>query len=1021
MAKATFLQKVLNRPSQTYYDHPTDKHYHSAKQQFARAAKEAKELNTNPARLHQPSTFVHGFVIHSLSPPPDSAHSPSLPSSLAGISASATTDDLVHIPPSPAESDDSILDAFYTPPSSPPTSMHLDARLLSAILPLDKLKHHKRPLSAVHALPSPAADAVIPTPSPSPSPPASSTEDARSLLSTGHPSDSTHSSSSEHAHSKLASTPSPLSSPPSDTPQAYSSPIHIHDHPSAPLVSVASEPILTSTATSEADDLSSIFSHDALSQSTQPTSVSSAPSSPKRAKRASASPSVDSTPTPATYTDEDWAKDVRWLVPPDSAAPDKKSRRFSAQPPIPEYVDLPLRPVERPSRRAKTMRAPRVRNDRMCALWEEEEPGEPSHSPERRLSRNNSIASNSTARSPLGRSSSRSQRRTATVDDGPIRPAPSPSSLSSQDDNSSGATASTATSGVIGGLGTGYTSLTLPRAGYKPADPWKTIGSGRIDLAKDGRAQVTMTSVEIVRGVAGGGLRGLLTRRASTARRGEKDRAGGDSKTNLAAELALTSHRSPPSYVPNSHVLVQVYAVALEGLDLRLAKEEGAGFVPGRAVVGRVVEAGVEVSGEEGKRGEWVVGLADVKKCGALAEFILLDRHRVHRVPQPTNSTQTLFSSRSSSPAPFMPVATLPRSRRSSASSSRSLGVPRGPSSAELALLPLGVATYRALRTWAPPPPTVLPTPPPILGYDEFPLAVSRKLLAAAAQVQGSPLSLSRSSTPSTPYVSSPLASHAHSTSSLQSTPQSQLESIKEEPPSALVLQGQSGAGAMGVLLLRALHPHVRVLAHVEPTALGLSPDAVHILPLQGWGALTDEIELDTRGADLLARLRQWGVDTACIGHAPAALEMLDCSVDFILDTVGGNAVWTAAARLLSRDRDRVRGESVFTTLVGDTARAVPGAQDHWRAARGAPRTKTGKRKVRWVWVPCSTDVDFEGLDVREGIGAVMKALGVGEAKGAWKELAEVVGEAEVFERAPELFGRRLEDGGCAVVKVAAT
>lgn len=89
-----------------------------------------------------------------------------------------------------------------------------------------------------------------------------------------------------------------------------------------------------------------------------------------------------------------------------------------------------------------------------------------------------------------------------------------------------------------------------------------------------------------------------------------------------ASALALTSHLSPPSYCPESHVLIQVYAVALEGLDAQIVAEKVAdgaegratGFVPGRGVVGRVVECGWEVRGEVAKKGEWVVGLLDVRK-----------------------------------------------------------------------------------------------------------------------------------------------------------------------------------------------------------------------------------------------------------------------------------------------------------------------------------------------------------------------------------------------------------------------
>jgi hypothetical protein len=39
------------------------------------------------------------------------------------------------------------------------------------------------------------------------------------------------------------------------------------------------------------------------------------------------------------------------------------------------------------------------------------------------------------------------------------------------------------------------------------------------------------------------------------------------------------------------------------------------GFIPGRSFVGRIMECGWDVKdGEAGKRGEWVVGLVDLRK-----------------------------------------------------------------------------------------------------------------------------------------------------------------------------------------------------------------------------------------------------------------------------------------------------------------------------------------------------------------------------------------------------------------------
>jgi NADPH:quinone reductase-like Zn-dependent oxidoreductase len=125
-----------------------------------------------------------------------------------------------------------------------------------------------------------------------------------------------------------------------------------------------------------------------------------------------------------------------------------------------------------------------------------------------------------------------------------------------------------------------------------------------------------MVSIEVVRGAASSFLSSGFRKRNSASPPHRKD--------DLAGAIALSSHRPPPSFVPNSDVLVQVHAVGLEGLDRqiltdRLAASDAGGkgatsFVPGRGILGRVVECGSEVSSDTLKRGEWVIGLLDVKK-----------------------------------------------------------------------------------------------------------------------------------------------------------------------------------------------------------------------------------------------------------------------------------------------------------------------------------------------------------------------------------------------------------------------
>ncbi|KAF8339100.1 uncharacterized protein EI90DRAFT_2457861 [Cantharellus anzutake] len=117
-------------------------------------------------------------------------------------------------------------------------------------------------------------------------------------------------------------------------------------------------------------------------------------------------------------------------------------------------------------------------------------------------------------------------------------------------------------------------------------------------------------------------------------------------KMDSPSPLAFSVHTPPPNKLTSGQVLVQVFMVGLDWLDALVVKEkvegsgggdvgggrgEGCGFVPGRSFVGRTVEVGFEVRNV--CKGDWVFGLLDLGKCGALAEFIIVDRRRVHRAP----------------------------------------------------------------------------------------------------------------------------------------------------------------------------------------------------------------------------------------------------------------------------------------------------------------------------------------------------------------------------------------------------
>ena len=175
---------------------------------------------------------------------------------------------------------------------------------------------------------------------------------------------------------------------------------------------------------------------------------------------------------------------------------------------------------------------------------------------------------------------------------------------------------SLSTPGELPSKGTqGYNSLVLPRAPLPHSGSIRsasTSGSGsrkwfgivgkegKIDLTRSGVAQTTMASVEVIRGLGrrqgqnklGGKLMGMLRRSTSGGTAGRPPRpieglgkpVDDDAKENLPTKgkapttaagvestvLGFTSYRKPPGYVPSSSVLVQVWAVGVDGVDGRL-------------------------------------------------------------------------------------------------------------------------------------------------------------------------------------------------------------------------------------------------------------------------------------------------------------------------------------------------------------------------------------------------------------------------------------------------------------------
>ncbi|KAJ7638417.1 hypothetical protein FB45DRAFT_401592 [Roridomyces roridus] len=565
-----------------------------------------------------------------------------------------------------------------------------------------------------------------------------------------------------------------------------------------------------------------------------------------------------------------------------------------------------------------------------------------------------------------------------------------------------------------------YTSLVIPQAPIPPSLPTRSLSlskrirtslrSESVDLTRSRLPQSTMASVEVVGGLAAG------------------------SQSNQPPRLGFTHYRAPPTGVPKAGVLVQVWAVGLDSIDLRLlgsptvtrttadltrsraqsfgrfvgrtlsrrtASDAGSisdtesvnvaqvGFIPGRSFVGRILDCGWDLREEVARRGEWVVGLLDIRKSGALAEFITVDRHRIHRVPHPTAipslplRTPTPLSSASDSPAPSVSFRTdsPPSSRPSSRQQHRRVkSAPppeRGLTLEELALLPLGLPAYRAVRT--------------LVGVTE---SFAKEVCDPWGQ-QDMPLERTMSE-----------------------------KVLRGGRRRALVLQGHAGTGALVARML--VSNGWRVCIHAPGS---LSHEA----------AEEETAEDKAHMAAVQARVRAWGVEEVVfddgggpgesgdggVGATARAVERLiedGDSFDAVVDTVGGRAVWEAGERLLVGNGT---GRKQFTTTVGDwPGRPIPSAKDNFRAGlralRGsqAEKGKKGKKsEVGYAWVSGAQDVDWEGQDVRDSLAALLSL-----AREGVRPLVETEPSTLPFERATEVFtprDRSVLCGGNVVVRVA--
>ncbi|KIK65786.1 hypothetical protein GYMLUDRAFT_39314 [Collybiopsis luxurians FD-317 M1] len=1035
MAKPTMLQTLLGRPSQSYA-FPQDKNYYSTKPHMLRVASEVKaqgkseaqEMPSVPLQPSSPTTTVMG-------------KNPLFCHTEAHENSSHVIDS--HLPFNQDDQDSSEEDVFYTPNSTPRSSM------ASSIKRLDSPPRSPQPSQVSIATRTPLT----------------SRSTAASI-----------SSNSLDGHS---------------------------------IFSLDSNPISDSTLITTPN--SSETGHDSLTKSS---------------RRSSGRVDQMKPPPSMTYTDEDWAKDVRWLVPPPTSKSKKKSKSsvttsyYIAQLPpkiIPQPPPPPNpRPRIRPKRRAKSSHSanPSLMTN-MAALMEEDEEKESHRLSQGSLDRARSASTPSTAssntrsrtsnslkrqhnaaaKSPLGRRKSRSLEdiqyaaRAHIPETGSV---PGGSTLSSN----------TSYIPSIPSSGTpGFTSLTLPRA-PQPAfapNPTKRVSvaggaDGKIDLTQSGIAQTTMATVEVTRGFVGNSKGGVFAMFNRARSRSVKERPSGFSrKAGADAGLSFTSYRRPPDYIPAGGVLVQVWAVGVDGVDARLAGvvhsrarsahggrsasedagighvqhrpsmgkpglfrsvsvrskhksedspsgkgssatriEPDMGYIPGRSFVGRVLECGWDVKEEVVRKGEWVVGLLDVKKCGALQEFIVADKRRVYRIPHPAIPSVSALSDTESdalsspSRSPSQPNIMSRPSRPPNLNLNPPLTID------EYALLPLcGVFAYRAVRT---------------LAY-----AFGKPTTGGITGTGGGAVD---------PASGRYINEHGE-------------EGHRRR---ALVLRGHDGVGAMAVQMLVKRGWRVCVHASLMDPELeeGSREERVYMEGVERrvrrWGA--EEVVFDDGGGgDGGSGSGSGGEDdgTAAVVRVIERLIGDGDVFDAVLDTVGGKEVWEASERLLRNTgvsapdpvlastsslkstlgmgmgmKKRKKGVEMeagnpshgtgqFTTLVGDTpGRPIPAAGDLFKAGLRSLKSthkngqdgagdeavkRGGYGRVGYAWVSVAQDVDWEGEDVRDSVAAVVK-MAIGEGVRPWVGGSE--GGVVPFERTPKVFVANgpLSNGGTVVVKI---
>lgn len=177
------------------------------------------------------------------------------------------------------------------------------------------------------------------------------------------------------------------------------------------------------------------------------------------------------------------------------------------------------------------------------------------------------------------------------------------------------------------------------------------LSTARVRMTDEAfRNKTTMLTVDVISGGDPNGNHtpsaksGSLSRRTSVSAMARSnpgsavDGKGGQSPAPGKGKIVLGSHMPPPRKVSSTSVIVQVIAVAIDRVDRAIVQEKLTAeptptpFVPGRSFCGRIIDCGLDV--KKLRPGDLVFGLQDLRKCGALAEFLTVHQDLVAMAPE---------------------------------------------------------------------------------------------------------------------------------------------------------------------------------------------------------------------------------------------------------------------------------------------------------------------------------------------------------------------------------------------------